>query len=60
MITAAVIPAKAGYPVRRGLSVTNDCLGVLDHPLSRVMTVELVVTTGPTKQKRGGWPRRAW
>ena len=31
-------PAKAGNPVRCGLSIPRCCSGILDHPLSRVMT----------------------
>src|SRR5437016_13351625 len=30
-------PAKAGYPVNSDPSI-RSCLGVLDHPLSRMMT----------------------
>ena len=31
-------PANEGYPVRRCFSVTTGVSGILDHPLSRVMT----------------------
>ena len=34
-------PAKAGYPVRRSFSAQASCSGILDHPLSRVMTIYL-------------------
>jgi hypothetical protein len=37
--------AKAGCPVRRSLSIPHNCSGILDHPLSRVMTV-ILVTAG--------------
>src|SRR5437899_2204047 len=36
--------AKAEYPVRRGFPVYRKCAGILDHPLSRVMTTEYGIT----------------
>ena len=35
-------PAKAGYPVRRDLSLPSSVSGILDRPPSRAMTVGLV------------------
>src|ERR1700761_108484 len=37
----ASYPAKAGYPVCRDRWVHLDRSGILDHPPSRMMTVEL-------------------
>jgi hypothetical protein len=36
-------PAKAGYPVRRSFSIHHQRSGILDHPLSRMMTAGCVV-----------------
>src|ERR1700676_5273246 len=39
-------PAHAGYPVRRGFSISiTDVSGILDHPLSRVMTTRFKFQT---------------
>jgi hypothetical protein len=35
-------PAKAGYPVRRSFSIHHQRSGILDHPLSRMMTAGYV------------------
>ncbi|CCE06819.1 hypothetical protein BRAS3843_1840003 [Bradyrhizobium sp. STM 3843] len=49
-----VMPAKAGHPVRHGLSINHCRLGVLDHPLSRMMTVVV-----PEISSRLTLPRRS-
>src|SRR5713226_4162502 len=42
---------ESGYPVIAGLSKNRDIHGVLDHPLSRMMTVLESIST-----PRGYWP----
>jgi hypothetical protein len=33
-------PARPGDPVRRDISFGTNASGILDHPLSRMMTIE--------------------
>ena len=61
-------PAKAGHPVRREFSINHRRRGVLDHPLSRMMTpsagIQLTsAAAGPARlQSRRSEPRlrRSW
>src|SRR5205807_1526094 len=39
-----VIPANAGYPVRRSFSIPSRCSGILDRPLSRTMTAVCIAS----------------
>src|SRR6202171_5749140 len=50
-------PAKAGYPVRPSFSAQSSCSGILDHPLSRVMTSQLVSRTAPQQRCDDGYSK---
>src|SRR6266702_719696 len=51
-------PAKAGNPVRRGLSVFLTASGILDHPLSRVMTLPCGASTPPLNSEHPSLPHQ--
>jgi hypothetical protein len=46
----AVIPAEGGYPVIASASKEIGQLGILDHPLSRMMTTEVAATFPTLRQ----------
>src|SRR6195256_4257389 len=50
-------PAKAGYPVRRSFSAQASCSGILDHPLSRLMTSQLVSRFVPQQRCDDGYSK---